>query len=300
MNSEHFLGCEGQPFAVSSSPFLKTWWPVLVGLLVLYLPTYFDLSQTLWTEEEQAHGPMVLLVVLWLFWRRRFAFLKPVSQTSTFLGGGLLMFGLFLYVLGRSQEILIFEMGSQVPVLMGALLITLGTAGIHALWFPVSFLLFMIPMPGVIVDSITGPLKQQVSMLAENILYAAGYPIARSGVILVIGPYQLLVADACSGLHSMLSLSALGALYLYLLRDRSWLKNWLLLASILPIAFAANVVRVIALTLVTYHFGDAAGQGFLHGFAGIMLFVAAIVGLFVLDALLSFLLSDKDMTVMGG
>ena len=293
MNSEHFLGCEGQPFAVSSSPFLKTWWPVLVGLLVLYLPTYFELSQTLWTEEEQAHGPMVLLVVLWLFWRRRFAFLKPASQTSTFLGGGLLMFGLFLYVLGRSQEILIFEMGSQVPVLMGALLITLGTAGIHALWFPVSFLLFMIPMPGVIVDSITGPLKQQVSMLAENILYAAGYPIARSGVILVIGPYQLLVADACSGLHSMLSLSALGALYLYLLRDRSWLKNWLLLASILPIAFAANVVRVIALTLVTYHFGDAAGQGFLHGTAGIVLFVAALIFLFTMDGLLALVMNEK-------
>lgn len=293
MDSEHFLGCEGQPFAVSSSPFLKTWWPVLVGLLVLYLPTYFDLSQTLWTEEEQAHGPMVLVVVLWLFWRRRFAFLRPVSQTPTFLGGGLLMFGLFLYVLGRSQEILIFEMGSQVPVLMGALLITLGIAGIHALWFPLSFLLFMIPMPGVIVDSITGPLKQQVSMLAENILYAAGYPIARSGVILVIGPYQLLVADACSGLHSMLSLSALGALYLYLLRDRSWLKNGLLLASILPIAFAANVVRVIALTLVTYHFGDAAGQGFLHGTAGIVLFVAALIFLFTMDGLLALVMNEK-------
>ena len=297
MNSERVLGREGQTFAVTVSPFLRTWWPVLMGLLVLYLPTYFDLSQTLWTEDEHVHGPMVLVAALWLLWRRRFVLSRTVRESYAFLGGVLLTLGLSLYVLGRSQEILVFEIGSQIPVLMGVLLITQGSAAIHALWFPVTFLLFMVPLPGVIVDAITGPLKQQVSVLAESILYVVGYPIARSGVILNIGPYQLLVADACSGLHSMLSLSAMGTLYLYLSHDRSWLKNGLLLASILPIAFAANVVRVVALVLVTYHFGDAAGQGFLHGFAGIVLFMAAIVGLFLLDALLSFLLCGKGMTV---
>jgi exosortase B len=285
---------------VATSLFWKTWWPVFTGLLVLYLPTYVDLSQTLWTEEEHVHGPMVLGAALWLIWQQRSAFLKPTQDTNGSFGGVLFASGLCLYVVGRSQEILVFEIGSQIPVLMGVLLITQGTACIRALWFPVTFLLFMIPLPALIVDAITGPLKQQVSELSESILYAVGYPIARSGVILIIGPYQLLVADACSGLHSMLSLSAMGALYLYLLHDRSWLKNGLLLASILPIAFAANVVRVVVLVLVTYHFGDAAGQGFLHGFAGIVLFVAAIMGLFLLDALVSLVLSDKDVTLTAG
>ncbi len=145
---------------------------------------------------------------------------------------------------------------------------------------------FLVPLPGFFVDALTGPLKQLVSAIAEQLLYAAGYPIARSGVVLTIGQYQLLVADACSGLNSMFSLSALGLLYLYLMRYKSWLHNGLLLASILPIAFCANIVRVMILMLVTYHFGDAAGQGLMHGFFGMVLFVIALLILFGFDSLL--------------
>ena len=269
----------------SETPFLKSWWPVLTGLLVLYLPTYYDLSQTVWTEEEYVHSPMVLIASIWLFWRQREALLAPPQQTRPAAGGILLGVGLLLYAIGRSQEILLFEVGSQIPVLLGVLLITLGDNAVRKLWFPLFFLLFMIPVPILLVDVMTGPLKQQISQLAEDTLYALGYPIARSGVVLTIGPYQLLVADACSGLHSMFSLSAMGLLYLYLLHYPSRLKNALLIASILPIAFFANVVRVIVLVLVTYHFGDEAGQGFLHKFAGIILFAAALLMLFGLDGL---------------
>ena len=256
-----------------------------MGLLVLYLPTYYDLSQTVWTEEEYVHSPMVLIASIWLFWRQREALLAPPQQTRPAAGGILLGVGLLLYAIGRSQEILLFEVGSQIPVLLGVLLITLGDNAVRKLWFPLFFLLFMIPVPILLVDVMTGPLKQQISQLAEDTLYALGYPIARSGVVLTIGPYQLLVADACSGLHSMFSLSAMGLLYLYLLHYPSRLKNALLIASILPIAFFANVVRVIILVLVTYHFGDEAGQGFLHKFAGIILFAAALLMLFALDGL---------------
>jgi exosortase B len=155
------------------------------------------------------------------------------------------------------------------------------------LWFPLFFIVFMIPLPGIIVDALTNPLKRHVSEIAEFILYGVGYPIARSGVTLTIGPYQLLVADACSGLHSLYSLSALGLLYLYLMQHSSRLRNLIIGLAILPIAFGANIVRVIFLVLVTYHFGDEAGQGFLHGFAGMVLFVAALLSLFLLDSLLA-------------
>src|SRR5699024_5357964 len=119
-----------------------------------------------------------------------------------------------------------------------------------------------------------------------ELLYDVGYPISRNGVVLTIGQYQLLVADACSGLHSMYSLSALGTLFMYIMARPSKLHNAIMLASILPIAFLANIVRVIALVLITYHLGDGAGQGFLHGAAGMVLMLVALVGFFALDALL--------------
>jgi exosortase B len=232
----------------------------------------------------------VLAVTLFLIWQQRAVFMADSSKPTgveTATGWTLLVVGLLAYALGRSQDIMLFEIGSQIPVILGALLITLGTKAARALWFALFFLLFMIPLPGFVVDAVTGPLKQYISVIAEQVLYAAGYPIARSGVMLTVGQYQLLVADACSGLHSMFSLSAMGLLYLYLMQHTSRARNLIIMAVILPIAFAANIVRVMVLILVTYHLGDEAGQGFLHGFAGIMLFVIGLLFLFVLDWVLS-------------
>ena len=278
---------------------LKTWWPVLLGLVVLYAPTYWMLAHGIWNSEEQAHGPIVLGVALFLIWQKRDIFLTEASDpapvtAATVSGWALLVIGLLVYALGRSQDIMLFEIGSQIPVILGALLITLGTKATRALWFALFFLLFMIPLPGFVVDATTGPLKQYISVIAEQVLYAAGYPVARSGVTLTVGPYQLLVADACSGLHSMFSLSAMGLLYLYLMQHTSVARNVIIMAAILPIAFAANIVRVMVLILVTYHLGDEAGQGFLHGFAGIMLFVIGLLLLFALDGVLGFIFPDHS------
>lgn len=276
---------------------MKTWWPILLGLLVLYVPTYWMLAHGLWNSEEQAHGPIVLVVALFLIWQQRAVFVREAStptRVEAAIGWTLLIIGLLAYALGRSQDILLFEVGSQIPVILGMLLITVGTRAARSLWFALFFLLFMIPLPGFVVDAATGPLKQYISVIAEQVLYAAGYPIGRSGVTLTVGPYQLLVADACSGLHSMFSLSAMGLLYLYLMERTSLTRNLIIMAAILPIAFVANIVRVMVLILVTYHLGDEAGQGFLHGFAGIMLFVIGLLFLFVLDWVLGFIFPDRS------
>jgi exosortase B len=262
------------------------WLPVAAGLLVLYVPTFYDLATTLWQLDEYAHGPIILAVIAWLIWDRRQALFAAPARTAPLPGFTLLLFGLLIYAVGRSQEITMFELGSLAPVLAGVLLATRGWPGLRAFWFAILFIAFVVPLPGFLVDALTAPLKQNVSAVAEQLLYVAGYPIARNGVMLTIGQYQLLVADACSGLNSMFSLSALGLLYLYLTRYQSWLHNGLVLASILPIAFCANIVRVMILVLVTYHFGDAAGQGFVHGFSGMLLFIIALLGLFAFDALL--------------
>ncbi len=149
-------------------------------------------------------------------------------------------------------------------------------------------MLFMVPLPPQVVDVVTMPMKMAVSYAAENILYAVGYPIGRNGVVLQIGQYMLLVADACAGLQTLLTLEALGLLYLNLVRRDSLFRNVTLAVLIVPISFTANVIRVIALSLITYHFGNEAGQGFLHGFAGMVLFLSALVLIIAFDSFLQF------------
>ena len=161
-----------------------------------------------------------------------------------------------------------------------------GAESLRRTWFPLLYLVFMLPLPGIVVDTLTGVLKQWVSAIALEILYDVGYPIARDGVIIIVAQYKLLVANACSGLNSMFSLSAIGLLYMFLAGRSGWIYNGLMLSSILPIAFISNIVRIIALILITYYFGSAAGQGFMHSFAGIVLIISAILMLFTLDSLI--------------
>lgn len=268
---------------------LLEWWPIIVGLIALYLPTYYALSTGIWGNQDQAHGPIVLAVVLYLFWQKRDLLLaNTASQTWPVLGGVSLAFGLLCYVVGRSQDILLLDVGSQIFVISGILLITRGVSVLKAMWFPLFFIFFMIPLPGVFLDAVTMPMKMAVSYVAEHILFWVGYPIARTGVILQIGQYQLLVADACAGMHTLISLEALGLLYLNLVRHDSLFRNITLAILIVPISFTANVIRVIVLTLVTYYFGDAAGQGFVHGFAGMVLFVVALTLIMSVDAALQY------------
>ena len=272
------------------------WWPIAIGILLLYLPTFYDLWNGLWDTEEQAHGPIILALVLYLLWQKSELFIRPLGEqkTNPILGAFALLFGMAMYIIGRSQAVVIFEIGALLPLLAGIILVTRGMSGIRLVWFALLFIIFMLPLPGAVVDAATGPLKKYISIIAENVLYAVGYPIGRTGVTIVIGQYQLLVADACSGLHSMFSLSALGVLYLYLMQYRNLMRNALIVAVILPIAFVANVVRVMILILVTYHFGDEAGQGFIHASAGMLLFVISLILLFSFDTLLGKIPFFKD------
>jgi exosortase len=152
---------------------------------------------------------------------------------------------------------------------------------------PLVLLLFVVPIPSDIVAALTGPLKSAVSAVAASILWLAGYPVARTGVILMVGQYQLLVADACAGLTSMFTLEAIGLVYMGLRNHPSTARNVTLGLLLVPIAFVANVVRVLVLVLVTYYFGDEAGQGFVHSAAGILLFMVATALMLLVDSLLA-------------
>lgn len=265
------------------------WLPIMLGLAVLYLPSLYSLFTGIWSSDEQAHGPIVLSIACWLMYRK-WPEMMRVSEGAqpSWAGWPLFVFGLLLYVVGRSQDILIFEVGSVIWLLAAFALLMRGTAALKVMWFPLFFMLFMVPLPGPVVDAVTMPMKMAVSYVAELVLFNVGYPIARSGVILQVGQYKLLVADACAGLHTLFTLEALGLLYLNLVQRDSLARNIALAILIVPISFTANVIRVMTLTLVTYHFGDAAGQGFLHGFAGMVLFLSALLLIIGVDSLLHY------------
>lgn len=279
------------PEATSASMVMRLlpYLPIMVGLALLYLPSLHDLFTGIWAQDEQFHGPIVLAISLWLL-QRNWARMEQVSQGEqpSAWGWPLVAIALFLYALGRSQGIGIFEVGSVIWLLAGLLLLLRGSRALKAQWFALFFMLFMVPLPAQVVDLVTMPMKMAVSYVAENVLYLAGYPIGRNGVVLQIGQYMLLVADACAGLHTLLTLEALGLLYLNLVRRDSLFRNIALAVLIVPISFTANVIRVMALSLITYHFGNEAGQGFLHGFAGMVLFLSALLLIISTDTLLQF------------
>lgn len=270
------------------------WWPVWTGLALLFVPSIHDLLRGPWSTEEQGHGPIILGLALWLLWRKWPAVVAAASPSGAPAAGAIpLLLGLILYTLGRSQHILMFEIGA-IPVVLAALIwAVFGARALREVWFAVFFMLFMVPLPGELVAALTLPMKMAVSFVTEAVLFDVGYPISRAGVILQIGQYQLLVADACAGLQTLLTLEALGLFYLNLKPHTSAVRNLVLALLIVPISFCANVIRVIVLTLITYHAGSSAGQGFLHSFAGIVLFLTALTLIMSADSALQWQLRRR-------
>ena len=276
---------------------LPEWWPVFLGLAILFVPTFYDLFTGPWVGEEQGHGPIIFGLALWLIYRKWPEVLEATTPARTsWTGWPILAIGLAVHLLGRSQHILMLEILSIIFVMAAVLLVKRGGRALAVLWFPFFFMLFMVPLPSEFVAAVTMPMKMAVSWATEHLLFAFGYPISRSGVILQIGQYQLLVADACAGLQTLLTLEALGLFYLNLMRHPSAFRNIGLALFIVPISFSANVIRVVVLTLITYYFGDAAGQGFLHGFAGMVLFVTALVLILSIDSALQWFIRRREAT----
>jgi exosortase B len=266
---------------------------IAIGWAAMFGPAYWGLANTIWATDSNGHGPIILAVSIWLLWRKKDELLDLPRRPATIVASGLMLLAVLMYAVGRSQTIWTFEIAAQNLAIVALLLFFFGWQGVKTAWFPLFFLIFMIPWPGEWIDAVTGPLKAAVSSVAASLLYQLGYPVGRAGVILTVGPYQLLVADACAGLNSLFTLEALGLLYLNLMNYTSGLRNVLLAILIVPISFASNVVRVIILVLVTYHFGDAAGQGFVHGFAGMVLFLVALSLIIATDSMLSLFLRKE-------
>ena len=260
---------------------------LVAAALIVAAPTIYRLGTQVWSKEIGAHGPIVFATGAWLIWRKIPSMLAegvPGNPLLTIAGG---VVSLAIYVFGRSYDLISLEAAGLYGF---GLVITYDHFGLRTMlknWFPFLYLALLLPMPGWLLDEVTAPLKLLVSSLSAAVVTPMGIPLVQQGVTMTVGPYELLVEDACSGMNSLVGLVAITLFYIYLLRDAGWRYSAFLVALIIPVAVAANVIRIVTLILLTYFFGDAVGQGFLHVTAGLFLFMVSLVLMFAIDSVVS-------------
>lgn len=272
------------PGPIQTERCLPTWQLVVImlALIALYFPVYRELAGTLWQQEAYAHGPLIVLACIGLMVARRSVLLKLTLTVHPAPGLMLLLVGLAMLWIGVTRSFPGWMTASHIPVISGIILMLWGGRGLRVLWFPVLFLFFVIPLPGIFIEVMTWQMKEWIAMSSVATLQALGYPVARSGMIILMGQYQMLIADACSGLHSILSLSALGMLYAYVSARQQPARAVCLLLSVIPIAMAVNGLRTLILLLMTFHHGDAVGR-YWHDLTGTVMFLMALALLLVFD-----------------
>lgn len=257
-----------------------------VGLAVIVVPTMAFVAKVSWSTESGAHGPIVLFTGLWLLWRLWPDARLVLAPPPAIWAGTALAVTLPLYLLARIAQIVEIQGYLMYAVVLATLYAVIGAAAMRRLWFPLLYLGFMFPLPDTVVAALTGSLKTGISHAAVAFLYEFGYPIGSAGVMIQVGQFQLLVAAACSGLNSIVALTAISLFYVYMRHQADWRYALLLTMFILPVAIFTNFIRVVILILITYHAGDAAAGGFLHNFAGLMMFTIALLTIFALDSVL--------------
>ena len=264
----------------------------LIGAFALLaIPTAMTLSVETWSSESGAQGPLVLATGGWLLWRLRDEFKRDGKPGNFLVSIALLVVSLAAYIFGRAFDFLTVEAGGAYLAGMTMIYARFGGRLMIKHWFPFLYLAFAVPPPAYLLDQVTQPLKQFVSHISTDTLAATGLPVDREGVTIFVGQYQLLVEDACSGMNSIIGIIAVTLLYAHLAHGSSLRYSLLLLALAVPIAIAANIVRIMTLILLTYFAGDSVAQGFLHYTAGFFLFGLAILLVFSLDKALRGILS---------
>ncbi|MBB6123253.1 exosortase V [Sphingobium subterraneum] len=271
---------------VSVVDWLKHNLVLVAGMLVICVPTMIFVAQTSWSSEQGGHGPIVLATGIWLL-LRHFSDIRPFVCPPRPLYVALWFVPLLVaYFVARVAQIVELEAYFMYALLIIVLYSFVGWKALKTIWFPLFYILFVFSLPQSVIDALTNPMKILLSKVAVSLLYHVGYPVAGAGVTIQVGQYELLVAAACAGLNSIISLSALSLFYVYVRHQANWRYALLLFFLIVPVAMFANLVRIIILILLTYHFGEAAAQGFLHNFAGLVMFSTALLTIFALDSVI--------------
>lgn len=261
--------------------------PLAAGFMALAVPTFQGIANVSWSTEQGAHGPIVLALGLWLLVRSWPSMTAHAQPGKPLIGAALLVPSLLIYLIARIVGSIVIESAALYFVFVATLYLFVGARAMRLSWFPIAYLLFVLPPPGSFVAAATQPLRLQLSELAVWILAKFDYPVAQSGLNILVGQYHLEVKAACGGLNSMISLTAMGLFYAHLRQYTSLAYNAFLFVGIIAMAILANLVRIMLLMLISHHLGDAAATGFLHQFAGFTMFAVAMGGVILLDEVAS-------------
>jgi len=259
---------------------------LIVGLLLfLYQEVLWGMGSDWNNNPDYSHGFLVPFLSAYFVWERWGALTMDEKPAPSIWGIGLLSVGLFSLVVGLIGAELYVQRMSLVVVLSGVVLLILGWKYLWLLSLPLGFLIFMIPLPAIVVNTIAFPLQLFAAQTATFCLFSLGIPVFREGNLIMLAHTTLEVAEACSGLRSLLSLLALGTVYGYFSQNVMW-KRWMLVILSIPIAIIANAFRVSGTGILAHYFGAEAAEGFYHTFEGWLVFVVAFVLLFICGIIL--------------
>jgi len=248
---------------------------VAAGFALVYWPVIVKLVADWYNDDNYSHGFLIVPIAAYLAWERRARFWSTAEKPAAF--GLVVVIGslavLFAGILG--SELFLTRI-SIVGTLVGALLFLFGWQRIRVLTFPLAFLLLMIPLPAIIFNQIAFPLQLLASQFGESAMGIANVPVLREGNVLILANTTLEVAEACSGIRSLVSLLTLAIMLGYFSDPRGWVRTVIALSSI-PVAVVTNGFRVAGTGIAAHRFGAAAAEGFFHEFSGWMVFVAAFI-----------------------
>lgn len=256
---------------------------VLTG--ALFFPLFLKLYGLSWKTADNTHTYFVLPIFLWFVWRKRIILRNLITKqipTANYLGLSVFIFSLSLFIFGQHNQYLFISTLSFVFALFGLANYLYGPNIAKVLYFPFLYLLLLVPIPKEILDTVTLPMRYGVSAATEIVLSFFGYPITREGLLLTIDNIEIFMGSPCSGYRSLITLVSLSLLYVYVSKSRL-LNKYILILAVVPIALTGNFIRVISIFLITYYFGEEAGQGFFHGFSGIVVFSITLVGFVGID-----------------
>jgi exosortase A len=254
----------------------------LSAFVFLYWQTLYGMAVDWYIDENYSHGFLIPLISGYLVWQRRYT-IKSVATSPSNLGLFMVIVGLVIYLIGNVAGESFTMRVSLLFVIGGALLFTYGAGLFKTVSFPFFYLIFMIPLPYILYDSIAFPLKLLVSKYSVDFLRVIGVPTMREGNVIYLVSTTLEVADACSGIRSIMSLLALSAALAYF-TQKGWLKRAVLIVLAIPIALFANSIRVIGTGILASRYGSRVAEGFFHEFAGLVIFGVAMAML-ILSAL---------------
>ncbi len=264
-------------------------WNAIVWFTVLLVAANFPILRRLvqqwWNDGDMNHGFLVPLAAGYIAWQERDKLLA-LKYKPAWWGIAIMLWGAAQGYLGMLSAELFLQRTSVLIVLLGLLLVLGGTALVRALLFPLLLLPFMIPIPEIIYNRITFPLQLFASSVAETVLGLLNIPVLREGNILVLASQSLSVAEACSGIRSLLSLTFLSLIYAYMFDKRIWMR-WVLLFATVPIAILANAGRVTITGILSEEVSTDLAHGFFHSLEGYVIFVFAGAMMIGLHALIN-------------